>query len=375
VTTPCVDVEYRSPLPPVLILTAGGLENGGGIGRMVGYLTDEWRRDAASPPFEILDTRGAGPLRLWPQHLLTALWRLAQSRRCRPLAYIHVAGRGSSLRKIVVTAFCRLLKIPVLLHLHDYDYAQFCRSLPAPLLGPVRWMFQTADHVVVLGQDARSTVTGLLAVPAERVSILPNAVPIPARASASACGAPVEILFLGQLSRRKGVHDLIDALDRPALRGLNWHATIAGGGPQQDQFEAALARTGIADRVAMPGWVDRVATEHLLSTADILVLPSYAEGMAMSVLEGMAYGLCIICTPVGALGEVIHADRSGVLVEPGNVASLAEALARCVADTGLRTRLGGAAAAQFRRDFAAVDYPARLLPILRRAVSRRLQLT
>ena len=374
-TTPCVDVEHHSPLPPILILTAGGLENGGGIGRMVGYLIDEWRRDTTSPSFEILDTRGAGPVRLWPAHLLTVLWRLARNRRYRPLAYIHVAGRGSSLRKIFVTAFCRILQIPVLLHLHDYDYASFCRSLPAPLLGPVRWMFQAADHVVVLGQDARSTVTELLAVPAERVSILPNAVPVPARASVHSVTAPVEILFLGQLSRRKGVHDLIEALDQPALRGLDWHATIAGGGPQQDGFAADLARTGIADRVEMPGWVDRATTECLLRAADILVLPSYAEGMAMSVLEGMAHGLCIICTPVGALGEVIQPDRSGMLVEPGNLVSLTDALARSVADTGLRTRLGGAAAAQFRRDFAANDYPGRLLPIIERALARRLTLT
>jgi len=374
VTALRVDVEHRSPLPPILILTAGGLENGGGIGRMVGYLTDEWRRNPTSPSFQILDTRGAGPLRLWPAHLMAVLWRLARHRRSRPLAYIHVAGRGSSLRKLALTAVCRILRIPVLLHLHDYDYASFCRSLPSPLFGLVRWMFQTADHVVVLGQGARSTVTELLAVPAERVSVLPNAVPIPVQAPVHPIGAPVEILFLGQLSRRKGVHDLIEALDRPALRDLDWHATIAGGGPQQDGFAADLARTGVADRVAMPGWVDRATTEHLLRTADILVLPSYAEGMAMSVLEGMAYGLCIICTPVGALGEVIQPDRSGVLVEPGNVASLTDALTRSVADARLRSRLGGAAAAQFQRDFAAADYPARLLPIIERALTRRLKL-
>lgn len=367
------DADGRSPLPPILILTAGGLEHGGGIGRMVGYLTDEWGRDPAAPPFEVLDTRGAGPWRRWPGHLGAVLWRLARSRRRRPLAYIHVAGRGSSLRKLALVAFCRLLRIPVLLHLHDYDYEQFCRSLPAPLLELMRWMFQAADHVVVLGRDARSTVTGLLAVPAERVSILPNAVPVPAPAPAQADGGPVEILFLGQLSRRKGVHDLIEALDQPSLRDLNWHATIAGGGPLQDEFAASVAATGIADRVTMPGWVDRVATDQLLRTADILVLPSYAEGMAMSVLEGMAHGLCIICTPVGALGEVIEPDRSGVLVEPGDVPSLAAALALGVADAGLRTRLGTAAAAQFRRDFAATDYPTRLLPILERALTRRLK--
>lgn len=362
-------------LPPILILTAGGLENGGGIGRMIGYLVDEWRRDAAAPSFEIVDTRGPGPLRLWPGHFLAALTAVWRQHRRRPVAYIHVAGRGSSLRKVALTAFCRMLNVPVLLHLHDYDYEQFCRALPGPLLALVRWAFGAADHVVVLGRDARRTVVELLRVPEDRVSILPNAVPLPVHGSNHAPGAPVQILFLGQLSRRKGVHDLIEALDRPALRALNWQATIAGGGPRQGEFEADLAKTGIAQRVTLPGWVGRAETEHLLGTADILVLPSYAEGMAMSVLEGMAYGLCIVCTPVGALAEVIRPEDSGLLVEPGNVASLATALARAIEDTRLRERLGSAAAEQFRQEFAAQDYPGRLMPILRRTVQRRLSLS
>jgi glycosyltransferase involved in cell wall biosynthesis len=357
-------------LPPILIITAGGLEHGGGIGRMVGYLAQEWSGDPDGPAFEILDPRGPGPFRLWPRNFLATLAKIRRRRHEYPLAYIHVAGRGSSLRKLLLTGFCRLLKIPIVLHLHDYDYERFCRSLPAPLLWSVRWMFQTADHVIVLGQDARQTVIDLLNVPGDRVSILPNAVPAPVDRQAQP-SSPVEILFLGQLSQRKGVHDLIEALDRPDLRALPWHATIAGGGPHQESFERQLASTAVADRVSLPGWIDRAAIAALLNRADILVLPSYAEGMAMSVLEGMAHGLCIVCTPVGALGEVIEPERSGLLVEPGDVGQLADTLARAVADGDLRRRLGAGAMERFRAGFDVATYPARLAPIIRHTLDRR----
>jgi glycosyltransferase involved in cell wall biosynthesis len=356
-------------LPRVLVVTAGGLEHGGGIGRMVGYLADEWPLDPAGPDFQILDPRGPGPLRLWPVRLLSTLREIQRHARDAALVYIHVAGRGSTLRKFLVAAWCRVLDMPVVLHLHDYDYEQFCRSLPAPLLAGVRWMFRTADHVIVLGEEARRTATGLLRVPAERVSVLPNAVPAPTPVPARAA-APVQILFLGQLSQRKGVHDLINALDQPGMRVLPWRATIAGGGPHQEAFERQLASTGIAERVSMPGWVDRPTILDLLNRADILVLPSYAEGMAMSVLEGMAHGLCVVCTPVGALGEVIESERSGLLIQPGSVSQLANALARAVEDDALRARLGAGAKERFQCGFDAAGYPARLTPMLLKALGR-----
>lgn len=369
--------ELERALPPILIVTAGGLEHGGGIGRMVGYLTDAWRSDPAAPAFEILDPRGPGPWRRWPRRFSACLQRIWQRRYERPLIYIHVAGRGSALRKFLVTAACRLWGLPVLLHLHDYDFAAFYQSLPMPLGAGVRWMFRTADHVVVLGREARATVTDLLGVPGDRVSILPNAVPAPAKgrnAGTVPAGGPVKILFLGQLSRRKGVHDLIEALDRPALRALSWTATLAGGGPHQAAFAQSLAGTGIAERVALPGWVDRPGSAALLAEADILVLPSYAEGLAMSVLEAMAQGLCVVSTPVGALGEVIEHESSGLLVTPGAVDELSAALARAIGDHELRRRLGAGALATFRRGYDAATYPARLLPIMRQALRRRIAL-
>ena len=371
--------EDWTSLPPILILTAGGLENGGGIGRMIGYLTEQWCRAGAAPAFQVLDTRGPGAWRRWPRNFgraATVLWRASRRREIGPpLAYIHVAGRGSTLRKLLLVAIARACALPVVLHLHDYDYEAFCRTLPSAGLGLVRWMFGAADHVIVLGEDARQTVTGLLHVPAERVTILPNAVPAPTEtadrpARSRGDGSP-HILFLGQLSERKGTHDLIAALDHPRMRALGWRATIAGGGPHEARFAGQLAATGVADRVAMPGWVDRRAAAALLADADILVLPSYGEGMAMSILEAMSFGLAIVATPVGALREVLEPNRTALLVKPGDVSALAGALARVVADADLRQRLSSAALARFAADFDVAQYPRRLLPIMIKALEQK----
>ena len=180
----------------------------------------------------------------------------------------------------------------------------------------------------------------------------------------------LRIIFLGRLQRRKGVHDLIEALARDELRALSWRATIAGGGPDQRVFEEQAAQASIANRIDFPGWLDQSAIVALLKTADILVLPSYAEEMAMSVLEGMAFGLCIVCTTVGALAEVVEDGVSAILVTPGDVQGLADALARCIVDPMLRGRLGAGARQTFLEKYNIADYPERLMAVYRRTGER-----
>jgi glycosyltransferase involved in cell wall biosynthesis len=108
----------------------------------------------------------------------------------------------------------------------------------------------------------------------------------------------------------------------------------------------------------------------LLADADLLVLPSYAEGQAMSVLEAMAAGRCVICTPVGALAEAVEPDRSGLIVPPGDVEALAGALERCLNAPELRASLGVAARRRFEEAFDVRRYPERLRPVYARAAIR-----
>jgi glycosyltransferase involved in cell wall biosynthesis len=359
---------------PVLILTPGGLENGGGIGRLIGYMVEVWHGKSL-PPIKVIDTRGpkSGPnsVFLGPFFMLQALARILFHAPRQPLLHIHLAARGSTLRKIIIVRFGRLLGMDMIIHLHEPDYGAFYQHLPGWARPIVRDMFLSATRVVVLGKAAEIAMTDLLHVPADRVEIVPNGVPAPASVAKGGNLAEPRILFLGFLSRRKGVHDLIEALARPELRALPWSVTLAGGGAEQQTFEAQAERAGIRHRLTFPGWVDREETRALLDGADLLVLPSYGEGMAMSVLEAMAFGLCVVCTPVGALAEVVEDGVSALVVPPGDVEELAATLAKAIGDPDLRHRLGRGAREAFMRGYNIVDYPDRISAVYRRARLRK----
>jgi glycosyltransferase involved in cell wall biosynthesis len=155
------------------------------------------------------------------------------------------------------------------------------------------------------------------------------------------------LLFLGQLGRRKGTSDLFHAL---AQVDADWRLVLAGDGEIREMQELA-ARLSLSPRCRFTGWVGRDAVGVLLDQAEVLVLPSHAEGLPLAVLEAMARGLAIVTTPVGALPEVVQPWLSGVLVQPGDVAALAESLERLIADDRLRWRLGAAARAIYEREF------------------------
>jgi glycosyltransferase involved in cell wall biosynthesis len=340
--------------PVIRHYVAGGTEHGGGIGRLVGYVLSE---PAAGLRHETVDTRGPrwrplpSGLRLArAMGVLTADW----VRGTPALQHFHIAGRGSTIRKLVLGGWARLLGLPYVLHLHDYAYAEDLARRPRWQMRAILALFQGARHVIVLGQRDRATVQYALEVPPSRITLLRNCVPDPGPRPPSRRDR-VEILFLGQLGPRKGVPELLAALASAALPAEGWHATLAGDGPL-DHYRAEAARLGLGGRVTLTGWVDADRAAALRAGSDILVLPSHAEGFAMAVLEGLAQGLAVVTTRVGAQGEVLTDGADCLLVPPGDAPALAEALARLVRDPSLRDRLGTAGRQLFLRRFGMADY-------------------
>jgi glycosyltransferase involved in cell wall biosynthesis len=371
--TPSRSVDRPDAQPiKVLVLCPGGLEHGGGIGRQMGYFLAALPQAAETPAYRVIDTRG-------PWFLGSARWRIPLSALYvvaaalrimwagiagQPrLLHVNITGRGSTARKLVLTAIARAIALPYVLHIHDYDYAVDVRARGERTRRLVRGMFAAAGQITVLGTEADKTLRAALSLPDARILVLPNAVPDPRPAPRAAVTVaarnPVHLVFLGYLSARKGVPELLEALATPTLAALPWRATLAGGGPV-DEFRTRAAALGLADRVAFPGWIDQSAASTLCAGADILVLPSHAEGLAMSVLEGLAHGLAVVTTPVGAHAEVIEPERSGLLTPPGDVPALAAALARVVSDPELRERLRSGARQRFLDCYDVRSYAVRL---------------
>jgi len=350
---------------------AGGREQGGGIGRLVGYIVDT--AESGGVGHAVVDTRGprwapATSLARLVMAVLLMTWdRIVAPDR---IHHIHIAGRGSTLRKLVLAAAARSLGCIHLLHLHDYDYADDFARRPPWLRRHLRHMFGSADRVIVLGQRDRATVNRLLGVAIDNIVVFHNCVPDPGsreRLTKRKDGAT--ILFLGRLSERKGVPELLAALGRPVLAGQRWRAVLAGDGPVEE-FRRQAAALGLAGRVTMPGWLGERETRELCAQADILVLPSHAEGMAMAVLEGLAHGLAVVTTRVGAHEEAIVHGTTGVFVPVGDDAALADALARLVREDAEREWLSTHARAHYLARFSMAAYMRQLNDLYRAMIEQ-----
>jgi glycosyltransferase involved in cell wall biosynthesis len=352
----------------IAIFIPGGIEKGGGIGRQMGYFLKERESRGLGAIYTVIDTRGPRFINGSVFYTFIALFYFAMSLilllRGRlfdeyRLAHINITGRGSTIRKIIVAVVARAVRMPYLLHVHDYNYAEeYSRRGPLTRF-LIQKMFRKAAKILVLGSRDKHALSTLLGLPPSEIVVLHNAVPDPQRARVTQPRDECKIIFLGNLSERKGVPELIRALASPALRVRRWKATLAGDG-RVEEFRRLVSELGIAERVEFPGWVDEAGVRTACEAAEVLVLPSHAEGLAMSVLEGLSYGLAVITTPVGAHTEVVEPEVSGLFVPPGDVEALSAALARVIDDPVLRARLGAGARRHFLEKFHVRSYAEQL---------------
>lgn len=317
---------------------------GGGMYRVADYLVQA-QDNTPSPAGEVaqlreLDTRGNGSAIGSLLITLRAMAAIVRGRLDGRLAGVHVnmAERLSVFRKACLMATCRLLGVPAVLHLHAAQFPQFYRGLGRLARAAVRRVFALPAAVVVLGETARRFVVEELGVPAGRVEIVINGVPEPSVHRRTATGEGLQrLLFLGNLSQRKGVPDLIRALASPAFTRQGVEAVFAGGGDVA-AYETLARDCGVADFVRFAGWVDQRQAARLIAAADVLVLPSYDEGLPLVILEAMANGLAVVCTPVGEIPHVMEDGVHAAFVQPGDVPGIARALQAVLSQAELRER-------------------------------------
>lgn len=279
------------------------------------------------------------------------------------IIHINVSANASTYRKVVVAAVASTLGIPYVVHLHSGEFGHFWDTCNGFTRRRIDALFTKAKFVIVLGQMWSDLVVTRLPALADRIVVLPNSTRAqrPRRHS----DGPVKILFLGRLGPAKGIEELLDSFE--IIRHRNdWRATLAGDGAVAET-RALLERLGLAERVKVPGWLDDDGVTAELQVADILVLPSLVENLPMCVVEAFAYGLAVVCTPVGSLPEIVEHERTGLLVPVKNASALASALERLLTDSALRARLGIQARAQHALRLEIGAYVDKLVAVWREA--------
>ena len=192
---------------------------------------------------------------------------------------------------------------------------------------------------------------------------LPAAGPVAARPGAEGGGGP-RILFVGRLAGVKGAPLLLDAAARLAGRHPGLTLTFVGDGPERAGLEARAAALGLGARTEFTGYLGQEGVAARLAQADVLALPSFAEGVPVVLMEAMAAGLPVVTTRIAGIPELVEDGVSGLLVPPGDGDALAAALDRLAGDPALAAAMGragrAAVLAGYRAD-AEAAWLARLL--------------
>jgi glycosyltransferase involved in cell wall biosynthesis len=155
-------------------------------------------------------------------------------------------------------------------------------------------------------------------------------------------GAPPRVLIVGRLSPEKGHLIVLEAMERLRRRGVTIELRVVGSGPLEQVIRDDAERRGIADQVVLLGMQPSSVVAAELRDADVFVLPSFGEGVPVSIMEALAVGVPVVSTAVGGIPELITDGVTGWCISPGRADLLAEALEASILDTDLRRRVIGA---------------------------------
>jgi glycosyltransferase involved in cell wall biosynthesis len=136
------------------------------------------------------------------------------------------------------------------------------------------------------------------------------------------------LVCVGRLCEQKGQLLLLEAIERLGGEGISLQLVLAGDGEMRPDVERAIAERGLADSVTITGWIDIERVRAELLRADALVLPSFAEGLPVVIMEAMALGRPVISTLIAGIPELVRDGIDGFLVPSGDVQALADAIRR-----------------------------------------------
>lgn len=247
--------------------------------------------------------------------------------------HIHVASRMSTFRKGYYVRAAKRWGKKVILHIHGAEYMEFFSELSAHRRKAVLNILKSADMVIALSQDWKDKFVSTFGL--KNCEALENGINIKSLKPAITESSKYRNSFacLGRLGKRKGTYDLIDAVEIAVKDVPTLKCYLAGDG-EIEKAKELIREKKLENNIETVGWIDSKEKVRLLDHVSTVVLPSYNEGLPMSILEGMACGKAIISTTVGAIPEVVK-EENGILITPGNVKALANAIIKCCQDKNI----------------------------------------
>jgi glycosyltransferase involved in cell wall biosynthesis len=254
--------------------------------------------------------------------------KLTTDRQIKVL-HIHGAERGSFFRKFIVFLLAKyVFGKRIIYHSHGAEFHEFYNGSADPIKMLVRFFISNMEVVICLSEQWKHFYEGHFA--AKNIVILENIIDRAENTLQKIKTDSIRILFLGEIGQRKGIFDLLEVISKHKEYFTGKIQLTIGGNGDTDRLETFINLHELRSLVRFEGWVSGAKKRELLSTSDLYILPSYNEGLPISILEAMSYKLAIISTHVGGISEVLHDGVNGYVVVPGDHQSLFDGLNRFI---------------------------------------------
>src|SRR5680860_1308475 len=284
-----------------------------------------------------------------------AVWRAA---RGRDVVHIHSALVPSvtAVRAGLLAAAARSRGCAVVLHVHGGNLDLWLTNPARRLL--VRLMMLPVRRVVPVWDAGEKALLRTLG--RRQVTLLDNGVDVHRFGPPEDAHDPPRVLYVGLLTPRKGVLDLLEASRLLRDRGVPHRLCLLGGTPDEGPDAEDAVRAGVADQAELLGTRAPEQMPAAYAEADVFCLPSWWEAMPLSVLEAMAAGLPVVATDVGDVARAVADGTTGFVVPARSPVDLADALELLLTDPDRRNRMGIAGRSRAEDEFSAEVMVSRL---------------
>jgi glycosyltransferase involved in cell wall biosynthesis len=197
----------------------------------------------------------------------------------------------------------------------------------------VRLAFRSCSAIVIQSEALVDEFEQQFGFPREKARVIPNWIDVDKFGNAVLADVPIQetepilnLIFLGWLNRDKGIDVLLNAvaLLRESSHKVQLH--LYGRGECENEFKNLASQLNITDSVIFHGWIKNEDVPKALGTARLFVFPSFKEGMPNSLLQAMACGLPVIGTRIPGISALVTDFQNGILVTPGSISELADAI-------------------------------------------------
>jgi glycosyltransferase involved in cell wall biosynthesis len=249
--------------------------------------------------------------------------------------HIHSSQQGSYLRKSIIAETCLFFKRKVVFHIHGSGFNGFLERSNRYKRNRIIKLLNRVDRVIICSKSIINIYKRY--VPINKISVLYNPYIYTDDIYKVRNNKNVHILFIGRFGKRKGTYDLINTIED--IKDDGFKLFMFGDGEVKNVNNLIINRQ-LGNKILVFGWTQYDRIIRFIERADLLVLPSYAEQMPMTIIMAMAKGLPIISTKIAGIVEEVIDGVNGYLINPGDTKTLKEKILILINDKRKRQKMG-----------------------------------